>query len=166
MGFRSLIPWGIRGGPWEPGKDGTQAKGAAMIATRTLPVTVRNDLELLAWDLACASGTLSEIATVWRRGWQDMPGLPVGLPVLLQDIARQLTAAARSLTGSDAGRVPGQAAILAGQLAALTAEAAAARTMTCGPGSPAIGDALLWESLTETLRRAATRLQAVPRAAA
>ena len=27
----------------------------------------RDDVQLLLWDLACVSGTLSEIMTVWRR---------------------------------------------------------------------------------------------------
>jgi hypothetical protein len=131
-----------------------------MTATQTLPMTVRDDIRLLAWDLACASGTLSEIATTWRRSWQDMPGLPLGLPLRLQDTARQLAADARSL--GEADPEPGQAAFLVGQLAALSAQAAVARTVTCGPGSPGIGDALLWESLTAALRRAATRLRAAP----
>jgi hypothetical protein len=51
-------------------------------------MTVHDDLPLLAWDLACASGALSEIATTLRRGSQVMPELPHGLPVRLPAAAR------------------------------------------------------------------------------
>lgn len=126
-----------------------------MSGTQALPMmTFRDDVQLLAWDLACASGTLSEIATVWRRGWQDMPRLPLGLPVQLRDTARELGAGTRSLGTAGPARAAGQAALLAGQLAGLSADAAAARAVTCGPGSPGIGDAQLWESLTAALDRA------------
>jgi hypothetical protein len=138
-----------------------------MSGTQSMPMmTVRDDTQLLAWDLACASGALSEIATTWRRGWQEMPRLPLGLPVRLQDTARRLAADARSLAGTGPGRAPGQEVLLAGRLAALSADAAAARAVTCGPGSPGIGDALLWESLTAALRRAAARVRVTTRSAA
>jgi hypothetical protein len=40
--------------------------------------------------LAVISGTLSEIATVWRRASLYLPGLPVMLPEQLRDAVRQL----------------------------------------------------------------------------
>ena len=129
-----------------------------MTAVQTLPMTVRAGIQPLAWDLACASGTLSEIATTWRRAWPDMPQLPLGLPLRLQDAAHQLAAAARPIGEDDPGWAPGQAALVTGQLSALCAQAAAARAITCGPASPGIGDALLWESLSAALHRAVTRL--------
>ncbi len=52
-----------------------------MTGAKAMPATVRVDAHLLARDLACASGTLSEIATTWRRVWQDNRELPLGLPV-------------------------------------------------------------------------------------
>ncbi len=137
-----------------------------MTAVQTSPMTVRADVQPLAWDLACVSGTLIEIATTWRRAWQDMPQLPLGLPLRLQDAARQLAAAARPLGDDGPGWVPGQAEILAGQLSALCAQAAAARAITCGPGGPGIGDALLWDSVSAALDRAAARLPVTSRSAA
>lgn len=96
--------------------------------------------------------------TTWRRAWRDLPPLPLGLPLRLQDAARRLTAAAGGLDDDGSGWVPGQAERLTGQLSALRAQAAAAQAITCGPGSPGIGDALLWESLGAALDQAAARL--------
>lgn len=137
-----------------------------MTSTRALPSTAQDDVRLLAWDLSRASGMFSEIATVWRRGWQDMPQLPPGLPVRLQDTARQLAADARSLGEAGPARAPIRAARLAARLAVLSADSAAARALTCGPGSPGIGDALLWQSITEALDRAAARVPVTRRPAA
>lgn len=135
-----------------------------MTGTQAPPtmMTLRDDVQLLAWDLARVSGTLSEIATVWRRGWQDRPQLPLSLPVRLQDTARQLATDARCLGDAELAR----ASRVAGQIAALSADAAAARAVTCGPGSPGIGDALLWESLTAALDRASARIPVTSRSAA
>jgi hypothetical protein len=133
-----------------------------MTAVQTLPMTNRDDVRPLAWDLARASGTLDEIATTWRRAWHDMPQLPLGLPLRLQDDARQLEAAVRRLADDGHGWEPGQAELPARQLSALRAQAAAARSITCGPGSHGIGDELLWESLSAALDEAAARLAAAP----
>jgi hypothetical protein len=38
------------------------------------------DIQLIARDLAAASGALSEIATTWRRAHAFRPDLPLGLP--------------------------------------------------------------------------------------
>ncbi len=145
-----------------------------MTVTQTSPIAVDDDLQtlavpdlqMLAWELAYASGTLSEIATTWRRSRQDMPDLPLGLPLRLAGTAGQLAAAARSLAGTGSGGVSGQAALLTGQLSAFSAEAVAARAITCGPGRPGVGDALLWESLSAVLGRAAERLPVTSRAGA
>jgi len=47
----------------------------------------RDELRLLLDDLACISGTLSEIMTVWRRVQPSRPELRLGRLVLLQDAA-------------------------------------------------------------------------------
>ncbi len=41
------------------------------------PMTSHDDVELLLWDLARISGTLSEIATVWRSALPYRPELPL-----------------------------------------------------------------------------------------
>ena len=38
-----------------------------MTQTREPLMPSRDDVQLLLWDLACVSGTLSEIMTAWRR---------------------------------------------------------------------------------------------------
>ena len=107
--------------------------------------------------------------TLYRKGWlprQDVPDLPLVLPLRLAGTAGRLAAAARSLAGTGSGGVSGQAALLTGQLSALSAEAAAARAITCGPGRPGVGDALLWESLSAAVGRAAVRLPVTSRSPA
>jgi hypothetical protein len=52
----------------------------------------RDDVQLLLWDLACVSGTLSEIRTVWRRAMSFPPELRLRRLMQIQDTARQLAA--------------------------------------------------------------------------
>jgi hypothetical protein len=119
------------------------------------PAGGRDDLVLLLGDLACVAGTLSEIATVWRRATAGRPGLPALLPEQLADAARRLAADIGSL--SDAGLLsPGTWAVpLAGQSSALQRGIATARAMTCGDGRRDLGDARLWELLRDPVSRMA-----------
>jgi len=118
----------------------------------------------LTWDLACADGALSEIATCWRRSLSRLPGLPPGLPLRLQDSARRIEADARSLAGAARGQAPGPALDLAERFAEFRREVACARTMTDRPGGAeagdalAVGDALLWDTADAALDRAGDRL--------
>ena len=121
-----------------------------------------DDIRLLLADLAVISGTLSEIATVWRRATPYLPGLPVILPEQLQDAARQLAAGIQALGGP----APGPVRQAADQWSAFTEGIAAARAMTRGPGIPDLGDRGLWESLTAALHQAQTRLAALQQAPA
>ena len=52
----------------------------------------RDDVQLPLGDLACVSGTLSEIMTVWRRAMPFPPGLRLRRVMQIQDTARQLAA--------------------------------------------------------------------------
>ena len=125
------------------------------------PASWRDSAQLLLRDLTCISGTLSEITTVWRRAKPYLPGLPLILPVQLQDAARQLTADIRALTGDGLIQSPDQAPSAAGRFSALQQNIASARAMTCGPGIPEVGDGRLWESLSAPLNRAGTQLTAL-----
>ena len=122
-----------------------------MTGTKSSLVTARGDIEPIAWDLATASGALSEIATTWRRARASRPDLPPGLPQRLADTAQHLAADARLLTGTGKDEAPGMPASLARQMSALRHDVAAARAMTHGPGDPGVGDAALWESLGPAL---------------
>jgi len=57
----------------------------------------RDDVRLLLWDLACIAGTLSEIATVWRRARPYRPELPAVVPEQLAGAARHLASVIESL---------------------------------------------------------------------
>ena len=72
-----------------------------------------DDIRLLLADLAASSGTLSEIATVWRRASPYLPGLPAILPGQLHDAASQLAARIQA----PAGPAPGPARHTADALA-------------------------------------------------
>jgi hypothetical protein len=112
-------------------------------------------------DLAAICGTLSEIATVWRRARPYLPELPLVLPLQLQDAARQLAADIRSLAGDGPVQPAGRALSAADRFGSLQQGIALARAMTCGPGIPQVGDARLWESLSALLCRAGTQLAAM-----
>jgi hypothetical protein len=112
----------------------------------------------LAWDLACADGALSEIATCWRRSMSCLPELPPRLPLQLQRSARRIEADARSLADAGQGQAPGQARDLAARFAEFRHDFACARAMTSPPGSADAGDALLWDSAGAALDRAGDRL--------
>jgi hypothetical protein len=122
-----------------------------MTGTRGSPVTARDDIQPIAWDLATVSGALSEIATTWRRARASRPDLPPGLPQRLADTAQHLAADALLITGNVQGEAPVIPASLARQVSALRHDVAAARAMTHGPGDPGVGDAALWESLGPAL---------------
>ena len=120
------------------------------------PVPRRDELQLLLEDLACVCGTLGEIMTAWRRAQSGRPELRPGRLVRLQDDARQLAADLEAAT-------PGGRALRAAErLAALEEEAATIRAVSTGPGSPEAGDRGLWELLAAAVRRARTRLPALP----
>jgi uncharacterized protein YfiM (DUF2279 family) len=116
----------------------------------------------LAWDLACCSGALSEIATCWRRSQSLLPDLPPGLPLQLQDSARRMGADARSLAGAGPGAVPGPAADLAQRFAAFRQDFACARDMTRHAWtSRHAGDALLWDSADAALNSAGNHVRLI-----
>ena len=125
-----------------------------MTPPQDLQATCGDDVRLLLADLAVIAGTLSEIATVWRRASPYLPGLPAILPGQLHDAASQLAAGIQA----PAGPAPGPARHAADQWTALTEGIASARAMTRGPD---IGDRRLWGSLTAPLHRAQTRLAAL-----
>jgi len=129
-----------------------------MTGNQDPPAGGRVDLALLLGDLACVAGTLSEIATVWRRALGCRPGLPALIPEQLADAARRLAADIGSLAG--AGRLaPGAWAVpLAGQSSALQRDIAAAQAMTCGDGRRDLGDARLWDLLRDPVSRVAARI--------
>jgi hypothetical protein len=109
----------------------------------------------LMWDLACAQEALAEIETCWRR---SLPWLPATLPLRLRDEARQIEADARSLAAGGPSQPSGPALEVAGRFAALRRDVAAARAMTCGPGTAEAGDDLMWDVAEGALRRAASCL--------
>jgi hypothetical protein len=119
-----------------------------MTATQDTPTTRHDEAELLLRDLARVSGTLSEIATVWRRAKPYLPGLPLILPLQLRQTARQLAADIQALAGEGAGQSPGPPQSAAHRFSVLKQDLACAQAMTCGPGIPELGDGRLWESLS------------------
>lgn len=123
-------------------------------------MTVRDDFEGVAWDLATVSGALSEIATTWRRASLRHPDLPVGLPQRLADMAERLAADAQSLAGSGQEPAPELAASVAARTSALSEGTAHARSMTSGRGAAGVGDAPLWDILHPALRRTGDSLAA------
>jgi hypothetical protein len=127
-----------------------------MTGTQEGRVTVLDDFEWVAWDLATVSGALSEIATTWRRAKTSYPGLPVGLPQHLADLAGRLAADLRSLAVTGAQQPRDLELSL--RLSALREGAAYAQTITSGAGAPCVGDGPLWESVRLALQRTARLL--------
>lgn len=121
-----------------------------MAGSQAWPMTA-DDVQFLVRDLEVISGTLSEIATCWRRALPYLPGLPLGLPVRLQEVARDLAAGVRSLDAAGPGQPPDLALIAAERFAALRDDIASARARTHGPGMPDIGDTRLWESVSAAM---------------
>jgi len=117
-----------------------------MTATQDTPTPRHDEVQLLLRDLDRVCGTLSEIATVWRRAKPYLPGLPLILPVQLQQTARQLAADIQVL-GESPGQCPGPAQSAAHRFSVLKQDMACAQAMTCGPGLPEVGDGRLWKSL-------------------
>jgi len=119
-------------------------------------ITGCDDVKLLLSDLACVSGALDEIATVWRRARPGQPQLPLILPVQLQSSVTQLAAAVRAHTGQGPAQ-PAGTACLPEQLFALKQRIDAAQAITCGHGRSQVGDGGLWKSANAALARAAAR---------
>jgi len=118
----------------------------------------RNDVRLLLWDLTCIAGTLSEIATVWRRARPYLPELPALVPEQPADAARHLASVIESLAEAGLLKPYAQAASLVEQSSALQQGIASAQAMTSGDGVPDLGDARLWELLRGPVRRAARQI--------
>jgi hypothetical protein len=129
-----------------------------MTATQDTPTTRHDEAQLLLRDLARVSGMLSEIATVWRRAKPYLPGLPLILPLQLQETARQLDADIQALAGEGTCQFPGPAQSAEHRFSVLKQGTACARAMTSGPGLPELGDGRLWESLSISLHRAEAEL--------
>jgi len=120
-------------------------------------MSFRSDLQLLTRDLGCVSGTLEEIATVWRRARQCRPDLPLGLPLRLETATRQLAAIADDLARAEPGQQFQLAYLMTEQMSALERDAAAAQAMTCSAGILPVGDTRLWGYLDAAMRRARAR---------
>jgi hypothetical protein len=127
------------------------------------PVQLRSAggvFERMALDLRCVPGTLSEIATVWRRARPCRPDLPLGLPLQLEAATRQLARIVDDLAWAGAGYRPDLACPVTEQMSALERDLAAAKAMTCGAEIPPVGDTGLWERLDAAMYRARARVPA------
>jgi hypothetical protein len=122
------------------------------------PMMPSGDVQLLLWDLACVSGTLSEIMTVWRRAMPFRPELQLRRLMQIQDTARQLAADIGAAVGAGTGSSLDPALSVTGRFSALTESIASAQAMTCGPAVLNIGDGRLWQFLRAALHTAATEL--------
>jgi hypothetical protein len=136
-----------------PGNAGREPGEMPMTEHQDSLASSRDDLQLLLSDLASISGTLSEIATVWRRARPYLPELPALVPEQLADATRQLASDIQSLADAGHPRPQTQAVSVAEQSSALQQGIASAQAMTRGDGVPDIGDAGLWELLRGPLRR-------------
>ena len=125
-----------------------------MTETRDPLSSPEEEAQFLLQELACVSGTVSEIMTMWRRARPFRLELELSRLTRLQDSARQL--AAEISAAAAAGQHP--TADLAGRFPALEESVAAARTLASGPDISGVGDDGLWESVVLALRRAETRL--------
>jgi hypothetical protein len=114
----------------------------------------RDDVRLLLEDLACVSGTLSEIMTAWRRVMPGPPELPLSGLTRLQDATRQLTADIG--TAASAGLRPDMS--VAERLSALSEDIAGIRAATRTPGTSEVVDHGLWELIAAAMRRARAHL--------
>jgi hypothetical protein len=112
----------------------------------------------LAQDLAVVSGALSEIATCWRRAQSSGRELPADRPLHLQDAVQQMEADVRSLAGGNPDQRADLALTVAGRFNMLRADIASAQSRSQVAGIHTAGDAELWNSAAEALRRAGTRL--------
>jgi hypothetical protein len=104
---------------------------------------VTDETQPLIQALARVHGSLTEIATVWRRVAPDRPGLPRALPLRLANSVHDVMAA----VGTDPAGIPAR-------LADLERNLAAAAALTDVPGAPAAGDAGLWKYARAALGRA------------
>jgi hypothetical protein len=129
-----------------------------MTSTQDSLTARHDDTQPLLWNLARISGTLSEIATAWRRAQPGRPELPLILPEQLRDAARQLAADIRALAGADPVQPPELALSVADQFSSLQENITSAQAITRGPGMPEVGDGKLWESLRAPLHQAGTQL--------
>jgi hypothetical protein len=81
--------------------------GGEMIISASIrqpdPANAGGVFERMVLDLGCVSGTLSEIATVWRRARPCRPDLPLGLPLQLQAATHQLARIVDDLSWAGAG---------------------------------------------------------------
>ena len=102
-----------------------------------------DETQPLIQALARVHGSLTEIATVWRRVSPDRPGLPLALPLRLAGSVHDVMAA----VGTDPAGTPAR-------LASLERDLAAAATLTGVPGAPAAGDVGLWECARAALAQA------------
>ena len=114
----------------------------------------RDDVRLLVEDLACVSGTLSEVMTAWRRAMPGRPELPLRGLTRLQDATRQLTADIE--TAASAGVRPNLS--VAERLSALSEDIACIRAAACTPGTSEVVDDGLWELIAAAMRRAQAHL--------
>ena len=136
-------------------------------ALQTGEPDIRLLAEYLAWDLARARRSLSEIEASWRRARIPQPKFPPGLPLQLSAEFGQLEADVRLLAGTNDAERPALAVGVMRQFASLRADVASAQAMTEAAGTPAVADGELWESVAGALQRSGSLvltlfLQVVP----
>jgi hypothetical protein len=121
------------------------------------PMNFRSDLQLLTRDLGCMSGTLEEIATVWRRAHQRRPDLPLGLPLRLENATHQLAKTVDDLAWAVPDQRPQLASLMTEQISALERDATAAEGMTCSADIQPVGDTGLWGNFGTAMHRVRAR---------
>jgi hypothetical protein len=120
-------------------------------------MSFRSDLQQLTRDLGCMSGTLKEIATVWRRAHQCRPDLPLGLPLRLENATHQLAGTVDDLTWAVPRQRSQLAFLMKEQISALERDAAAAEAMTCSAGILPVGDTGLWGNFGTVMHKVRVR---------
>lgn len=112
----------------------------------------------LVWDMAAAKGALDEIATCWRRLSGTSPGLPLLLPIRLQETADLIEADVRTLAAAKPGQAVGPATAAVRRFAQFQRDITAAQALAREQRAGDTGDSALWKSVDKAMHRASGHL--------
>jgi hypothetical protein len=129
-----------------------------MISSHDVQAAVSEQADFMVSDLTSVASALEEVATMWRRAELFPPQAVASSPSSLQRAAGRLAGLLRALPETGTAERLALVSSASAQLAELARNVVTAARMA---GDRNVGDAKMWETIQDRLRRVRKRLRSL-----